>query len=388
MDMTKGYIPTYAGAEVHVDGMNDVGSIVLRSDRMWDGVDGPNNFCNRYGLVHGKEQSGTIYQEMWAPNSGINTWYGTALYSVQAETPRESPFSDNLVIKCLHQLAENAKGEAFDASMAYAEMDKSIADIGKSAHKMAGYLSNLMKGNIAGAIKATGAMPRRTGSGRYSKSPRTTLTQAVNGIATPTANAHLQMTYAWRPLLNDVKAAAEAYAAATHFTRSTRVTAIASSKYKWKNPPTSSGLTEHSIKMWSDVTLLFTNPMDFLAVDPLQVAWERVPFSFVFDWFVPVGSLIGAFNDLNVIGGQIGVSEKKHLSSKKVAGQTFDRGDGVLYRESMFGKTERSDSTFNRYHLDQSLMGIVNSFQANNKPSLAHALNGLALIQGSRPSRY
>lgn len=388
MDMTKGYIPTYAGTEIRVPGLADVGSVSMRSDRTWDGVNGVLNFCNRYGLVHGREFTGSIYQECFSPYNGLDTWFGTALYPVQAEPPRESPFSDQLIIKCLHTLAENAKGDAFDASMAYAEMDKTIGSIASTAHKLAGYFSALRKGNFKGALAATGKVRNRS-VGRYSKkSPRTTFSEAVNGVSAPIANAHLEMTYAWAPLMADVKAAAESYAAATHFSRSTRVTAIASSRYKWKNGVTSSGLTNHSIKMWSDVTLMFQNPMDFLAVDPLQVAWERVPFSFVFDWFVPIGSLISAFNDLTIIGGQIGVSEKKLLSSQKFPNPQFDRGDGVLYRETMFGEAKRSDYTFNRYHLDQSLMGIVNSFQANNKPSLQHALNGLALIAGSRPSHY
>lgn len=41
-------------------------------------------------------------------------------------------------------------------------------------------------------------------------------------------------------------------------------------------------------------------------LNPLQIAWELVPYSFVVDWFMPVGNLIGAFGatrGLTFVGG-------------------------------------------------------------------------------------
>jgi hypothetical protein len=51
----------------------------------------------------------------------------------------------------------------------------------------------------------------------------------------------------------------------------------------------------HSVRL--QATLLLTNPNLGLAsrmglVNPLSIAWEVVPFSFVVDWFLPVGNFL------------------------------------------------------------------------------------------------
>lgn len=122
----------------------------------------------------------------------------------------------------------------------------------------------------------------------------------------------LAVQYGWKPLLSDVKGMAEFFAD-KHI--NTKVRIRVRKKVKLTNPP---GKTRYgsilgvpNSTVWNydesrtDATciLRFVITNDFNRLggqlgisDPLTLAWELIPYSFVVDWFLPVGNFIARLN--------------------------------------------------------------------------------------------
>jgi hypothetical protein len=103
----------------------------------------------------------------------------------------------------------------------------------------------------------------------------------------------------------------------------------------------------------------------FGLINPLEIAWELLPFSFVLDWFVPVGNILESLTataGLDFVDG--------FVSDFHQADVTFTRGEAVLHMAYM---------SFERVwlpgYLLPELYGKANPF------STEHGLNALALLR-------
>ncbi len=117
----------------------------------------------------------------------------------------------------------------------------------------------------------------------------------------------LEYKYGWMPLLMDVKGYAEFFAQ-RHVGRKVRFTESAKAKYTFSQtwtevytpfgiPPTAlvshfySYETAVRTRFWCELENPHMAELQQLGVtNPALVVWELVPYSFVFDWFVDVGS--------------------------------------------------------------------------------------------------
>lgn len=112
------------------------------------------------------------------------------------------------------------------------------------------------------------------------------------------AAAWLEAVYGWLPLMSDVKAGAEALA--FNLNKPRKHTYRASIKVDGKARPandivtTASGRVRHSLRaqitLEEDPSLVANLQLD----NPALVAWELVPYSFVADWFLPIGGWLEA----------------------------------------------------------------------------------------------
>jgi len=117
----------------------------------------------------------------------------------------------------------------------------------------------------------------------------------------------LEYKYGWLPLLMDVKGAAEFFAQ-QHVIRKPRFVVVATEKVAktffdvipyppWGDTSYSAsfnefytGSLEAKVKVWCELTSPHLSEMQQLGLtNPALVAWELVPYSFVFDWFIQVG---------------------------------------------------------------------------------------------------
>lgn len=123
------------------------------------------------------------------------------------------------------------------------------------------------------------------------------------------ANNWLEYKYGWMPVLQDIHGAAKTLADTLYKPRQNYFSASASRVENWGGKDGMNGVIRYKAKVWCRVSvntpsLSLGNKIGLL--NPLTVAWELIPFSFVADWFVNVGDCIAeatAFTGLTILDG-------------------------------------------------------------------------------------
>lgn len=178
------------------------------------------------------------------------------------------------------------KDEKWNAGVALGESSQLAAHVGHTATRIAKAYSNLRRGRWKKAGKALGL--------RIKDQP----------------GNWLELQYGWKPLLQDVYGASQALsernevsdwlatvkANASQSTRTTSDLKTAGSLAWWLRSRTD----QYNVFVRLDY---HPSSFDYLHIpaalgltNPLSVAWELVPFSFVFDWISPVGDWLSALD--------------------------------------------------------------------------------------------
>jgi hypothetical protein len=140
---------------------------------------------------------------------------------------------------------------------------------------------------------------------RYrSKNPRK-VWDAVKAGGKAIPSSYLELSYGWTPLLQDVLGSAEALAESINLGRRFNLTVQgrASSRNPYNRVEKWPGLYDLIIRGESksqvEVTLCYDLPSYLLTTlssvgltNPAEVLWEKVPYSFVVDWFLPIGNYL------------------------------------------------------------------------------------------------
>lgn len=201
--------------------------------------------------------------------------------------------SANAEIKALSQVVERAKGHSWQAGVSVAEgkrtMDLCVGNLGKLGRSMLA----LKRGDFSTAIRQLGATPKSTKlkssdiSGRW-----------------------LEMQYGWLPLLGDCYQASKALEAVSKGPKGVRFTANASATtthtyggYGYTNSVVKQKF-KRSFHYIYEQTEEMSIPRQLGLYDPLSIAWELIPYSFVVDWFVPVGTYLSNLNQIPHLTGR------------------------------------------------------------------------------------
>jgi hypothetical protein len=198
------------------------------------------------------------------------------------------------------------------------------------------------------------------------------------------ADYWLAYSYGWAPLAGEMFALQRTFAEATHRTSRSvegNGTSIVSDDVEF---PYNDFIEKGSFAARVRTTLKaeLTNPYlalinDLGLTNPLSVAWELVPFSFVVDWFLPVGNTLEAMTaglGLEWKGGYISKSIRKAIHITHKEGRMTDWTDCVdpgSYRErsSEFQRVALTGFPYARFYADMTPY------------STPRAVNALALIR-------
>jgi hypothetical protein len=183
------------------------------------------------------------------------------------------------------------KGQDINLSTAFGERAATADMVAGTCKTLADAVRAVRRRDPDAALRALGV--RRRGKRKFPKEP---------------SNMWLQMQYGWLPMLNDVHGACKALEDADEDRDRYRATATATWKGKeivkrsLRTSVSSSYVDldkvltkHHKAKIRLDYVL--RNPalasLASLGVtNPASLAWELLPFSFVADWFVPIGSYL------------------------------------------------------------------------------------------------
>lgn len=202
-------------------------------------------------------------------------------------------------LKLIGKLKEAIDGSDFNMSVFLAEGTQSLDMITNAASTIYRSYRAARKGrfDLAGEILRKGAYLSPRAAAKVSKSKST-------------ANSWLELQYGWIPLLQDAKAGAEqlAHRMGIPFQKRYQVR-----RRKTGSLPLSSGMVDDQPGFSTRKTVIDVQYIAYVKeqsssvalsgiLDPELVAWELLPYSFVADWFIPIGDYLEARAFSNRIG--------------------------------------------------------------------------------------
>jgi hypothetical protein len=194
-------------------------------------------------------------------------------------------------LNLLNKLAEKIKGHAFDLGINIAEASKTYGLVLSNLQSIGSALVDLKHGNIPGALRSLG-VPKR--------SPKSLKAKDISG-------RWLELQYGWRPLVDQAYEAGKALQAATKH-RTLRFFA-SSSLTKEKDLGDGTfyrlfALANVNVRIHAELYEDISLARSLGLVNPAAILWEVVPYSFVVDWFLPVGSYLSAWGVIPALKGR------------------------------------------------------------------------------------
>lgn len=286
----------------------------------------------------------------------------------------EPGFSSGLRDNAVKRLAQNAGSDVTsNIALNVAQIQQTIDLIGGSAVRIAGSLRALKGGNLPKAAKLLWQNQRV----RLRPGAKFSTTSSL-------ASNWLELQYGWKPLLSDIRGSMEALARYNFANAAVkRVAASASIKTDEVIPITTNDFDPTTVGTLSieardvcriGVRYRLASPLTaFLAqtgfTNPLNLAWELIPFSFVVDWFLPVGNYletIGRWGGLEFLDGF-----QTNFIRKRTLGRTYFSGK---YKASDEGWHTDRYGLYSSFWLKHSRVRLT-SFPGANLPELRNGLN-------------
>lgn len=250
--------------------------------------------------------------------------------------------------KLLAELRNRMYGSGFNPAVFLAEAPQAFRMIGDAAVRIGGAIAAIRARNPVLALKA---LKLTSGTARDRR-----LAQSIRNRTKPVGDVWIEANYGWMPLLSDAEDGAKWLAEAVtgrspgKFSVSRRWEA--SAKSRQTIPQASSRFTTavHQFQLryiiyGAQVSNTFVPGWQTLAT----VAWERTPWSFAVDWFVPIGSYLEALRTASDISGTVVRSYKKTTTygTFAVKGIVFKSPwflrTGMQYTRTYFSRTVNTE---------------------------------------------
>lgn len=315
-----------------------------------------------------------ITQNFTALNNGTLGWTPTGA------AHQSSPYN-----VALRRLISSVGGNSANLAQDIFQVNQTLRLIGDVTTRLSTFMRRLKRGNVvgAGAVLFGGKKPRLNPKHR----PDPTKDLAHNVLA---------YQYGIKPLLMSIDGSMAALAR-LHLSDAVRgATASASQELVKRGrlfvneaPPTYVGFWEEKSRTTCRLGIRYSIPSPLIALlgttgftNPINLAWELIPFSFVLDWFLPIGPYLEALSAWDGLSFHSGYKT------------TFTRQDtrGVVNFHGQYasqlgsdrwswdrGSLTRQRVLLNRESLSSFPSPVVPSFKSGI--STTHAINGLALLR-------
>lgn len=292
--------------------------------------------------------------------SNSYVWYSQSSYWAGLPPAPSNPYTAAEQNALINKLYGTVKGSDFNLAVSAAQLNQTIGMFGACATKIFRAYSAARKGNFSAAAVA--------------------LTGRERGPRNKVASNWLELQYGWLPLLSDVHDGAEWLAATLHRQPPMKVRVRKTYKAfgeQAPNAPFRFGSIEREVRAQILATI---EPKDALSLtqssgltDPFSVAWELVPYSFVIDWFLPLGDFLQAASATRSLKGTFQTTVTDRFSVRGLysgKGYHVQGGESHLYDEVTVARTLSST-------LDAKFPGFKPLGKAL---SLRHTLNAIALL--------
>lgn len=158
--------------------------------------------------------------------------------------------------------------------------------LANSANRMLFAFQLLQRGRRASAMKALGLKPKGKKWNR----------------AVDASNLWLEYHFGWEPLIKDIHSAVEILQSNPSPRVARGSGKVTSATGSYVIPYSIQGVAKNKLTVRLQATVSVTNPNLHKAsqlglINPASVAWELIPFSFLVDWFIPVGNFLNSYTD-------------------------------------------------------------------------------------------
>lgn len=221
----------------------------------------------------------------WTTTIAMNGFGNSSLRSLLSFSPEVA--GSSALAQAEIKALQHVKNVKANYALIVAEGNKSINMIANAARRLSIAMLSLKRGKFRTAAEQLGVTSR----GSYTK-----------GLA----NSWLELQYGWKPLLSDIYQGYQDFHHGFEPHLSGKGVALIKPEVSFKSfniaTQTTTTISGKRVSGWK-VRLDFTADNEALAfsrqlglTNPLSIAWELIPFSFVADWFIPVGDLIDALD--------------------------------------------------------------------------------------------
>lgn len=256
--------------------------------KTWSGLDSPTkDSWNPYAM----EQTATTVVPGYSNEHRMNgTGFGNPVWTDDSE------------LRLLDKLSEKARRHEFNAGVFLGQTGEVASSVVGTLRALRGMNLALRRGDLRGAMR----FMARSVSGADQKAAKKKL--STRDIA----GTHLSLVYGWLPLLSDVHAAAEALEVLANPPRSSSFRVKRSQTVDTIDGSQSPSLytcpVDSMLSKEYYVTLIeeLSAPRSLGLLDPLSIAWELTPYSFVVDWFVPIGTYLSNLATIPYLSGTVG----------------------------------------------------------------------------------
>lgn len=205
--------------------------------------------------------------------------------------------SDVLDGEVLNMVAESIRGHSFNAAIFAAEGKQSLETVISTLRAVFQAFRSIKRRDLGGALRSLARVP-----GQSKKKAH----QRLEAGDIP--GAWLSLIYGWRPLLQDIYEAMNAFEARSNqargvVVRKRKTTKTPAQDLGWANNP-------DYARTWTSQSVTVTYKVTFLEnlsaartlglSNPAAVLWEKLPYSFVVDWALPIGQYL---DSLGVFAG-------------------------------------------------------------------------------------
>lgn len=302
--------------------------------------------------------------------------------------------------RCLGKLIDKSDQGINNLAQDFYEMSQTTKMVTKTVIRIAGAIKALKAKNLPQALKFlwdAKAPSFRQGSWMARGLTSKQIAKKLSGKEL--ANNWLELQYGWKPLLQDVEGVFKSLAmlnagnadvqtvsaSATADERSS-VPLIGNSGGHLYNSGSSVHITNTRCKMSlryrvDDHAVSFLRQTGFR--NPINLAWEVLPYSFVIDWFMPIGNYlqsINAWEGLTFLDGHKTTFTQEILICDCRGNYEYKPNANDIIRTYQAGSFFQRVIRYDREKLTSFPTGRPPSFK--NPFSTAHVLNALALLRG------
>jgi len=348
---------------------------------------------NPYTLSLTDTNDGVVFTRTWNPTtpfsggdySMVQSWQRFSL-QYGSLIPAAPGFPDATTYnRALSKIIEKCESEiAGNIAQDFAQYGQTTRLIAETATRLVSSYSALRRKDFKSAVKYLAK----------GKEHHARITRKPLSIARSAADNWLEMQYGWKPLLQDIEGSMRSLAKFVLKDESVKVVRASARRELKEAGYLTDGTSPYTYRNgFREVTTLYgvqvgvrygvdSHLKAFLAqtgfTNPVNLAWEVLPFSFVADWFLPIGpylSQISAWDGLVFYDGFLTQFARQNVS---ITVQALNKQYGVHNFVNRAGSFDRQVVKVDRAKLSAFPRGRFPELK--NGMSVTHTENAVALL--------